>query len=181
MSLTFDPGAYGDIFAALLEPRLPPLGPGTPNRDAHTKLRDLDLTRAFAPRVIADHDMARACHAGLWLYHDYLDESHAISQEIPGATGSLWHGIMHRREPDHANAAYWMRRVGTHPVYDDLARAAAKLGYAGHGSNWDAFAFNDACERHRGKGDTTEELLRRVQLAEWELLFAWCHRCVTGS
>ena len=47
--------------------------------------------------------MASACLAGLWLYHDYLDESHAVSQSIHTPAGSYWHGLMHRREPDFAN------------------------------------------------------------------------------
>ena len=45
--------------------------------------------------------MAACCLCGLWLLHDFLDESHSLSQEITTDTGSYWHGIMHRREPDY--------------------------------------------------------------------------------
>jgi hypothetical protein len=57
---------------------------------------------------------------------------------------------------------------------------AAELGYRLAGKGWDPFAFNDACEEHRGKGDEIEEMLRRVQQREWELLFDWCYRRATG-
>ena len=57
-------------------------------------------------------ELARACLAGLWLYHDFLDEAHRISQSLHGREGSYWHGIMHRREGDFANAKYWFHRVG---------------------------------------------------------------------
>jgi hypothetical protein len=172
----FDPTAYAPAVAALLRERpLCPLGPGRPEEGARERLEALD-ERALAPRGVRDRDMAGACRAGLWLGFNFLDESHTISQGLDTAEGSYWHAIMHRREPDHANAAYWLRRVGAHPIHEGLARAAAELGYAGKGARWDPFAFNDACEAHRGKGDPIEELLRRVQQAEWELLFGWCYR-----
>ena len=53
--------------------------------------------------------MAACCLAGVWLLHDYLDESHTISQRIDTPSGSFWHGIMHRREGDFSNAKYWFR------------------------------------------------------------------------
>jgi hypothetical protein len=50
--------------------------------------------------------------AGLWLYVDELDRSHAISQNLHSSLGAAWHGVMHRREGDFANAKYWFRRAG---------------------------------------------------------------------
>ena len=47
-------------------------------------------------------DDAKAVLAGLWLWHDWLDESHTISQALPSPAGSFWHAIMHRREGDFA-------------------------------------------------------------------------------
>src|SRR5262249_3411310 len=104
----------------LRDRRLNAPGPGTPNAAARPLLRELTVPAAFAPHPVSDGDMARACLAGLWLYHDFLDESHQISQEIDTPTGSYWHGLMHRREPDYGNAAYWFRRVRAHPIFADL-------------------------------------------------------------
>jgi hypothetical protein len=160
----------------LLAPdRLPPLGPGTPNRDARAGLEALHIDNSFAPRAVADRGMAECCLAGLWLLHNYLDESHRLSQEIHTASGSYWHGLMHRREPDASNAAYWFRRVGTHPVFEQVGKDAQALGLKLAGARWNPFAFIDLCEEYRGTGGEQEKLLCRVQRREWELLFDFCY------
>jgi hypothetical protein len=172
----FDPAAYGPTVAALLTPpRVADLGPGAPNVVAKPLLVKFDPA-ADLGRPVRDREMARACLAGLWLYHDFLDESHAVSQDLPSAEGSFWHAIMHRREPDAGNSKYWWRRVGAHPVFAELARDAAALGYAG----WEPFGFVDACEQHRGTGSEAEAILKRVQLREWQLLFDCCYRRAIG-
>src|SRR5262249_35721072 len=111
VDMTIDHSTYSpDIAELLKEPRLQPLGPGNPNAAAHDKLKPLTIDSAFAPTVVRDRDMAACCLAALWLHHDFLDESHRISQEIETPTGSYWHGILHRREPDYGNSKYWFRR-----------------------------------------------------------------------
>jgi len=168
----FDPATYGPAIAALLTPaRVADLGPGAPNLAVKPLIEKFDAA-ADLGRPVRDRETARACLAGLWLYHDFLDESHTISQDLPSAVGSFWHAIMHRREPDASNSKYWWQRVGTHPVFAELARDAAALGYPG----WEPFGFVGACEEHRGTGCETEEMLKQVQLREWHLLFDWCYR-----
>jgi hypothetical protein len=177
----YDP-AVGDL---IVEERLMELGPGSPNRRVLPALEALRPEHLFEFGKPKDLELARACVSGLWLYHDFLDESHTISQDLPGVTGSYWHGIMHRREPDASNAKYWFRQVGDHSVYAKLRDAAAELAqfvsdpaaaFLREQPAWDAFAFVDLCERVRDTGTTTETLCRRVQLREWELLFDWCYK-----
>ena len=183
----FSPQDYGPELAALLaEPRLAPLDAGTPNPAVRARLAALTPETAFAPHAVVDPDMARSCLAGVWLYHDFLDESHAISQEIDTPTGSYWHGLLHRREPDFANAKYWFQRVGEHPVFEPLRLAAAELAGAGaaHASAmfltrqaaWDPFAFVDLCEACLNRSSACGELCQKIQQKEWELLFDHCYR-----
>jgi len=173
----FDPGNYGPCLAALLgEPRLASLGPGSPEPEVHVELRRFDpQTDLGAPAV--DADAARACQAGLWLYFDYLDESHTLSQELENPDGNFWHAIMHRREPDPSNSKYWWRRVGPHPVLEVLRERTPEIGYAYTTPE----AFVDFCEQVRDRGSSDEELAQRVQLLEWQWLFDWCHAKAVGQ
>jgi hypothetical protein len=167
---------FGPRVSGLLSvSRLAALGPGTPDRTVLPALRELESTTLFAEPV-TDPAAATACLAGLWLYFDYLEESHALSQELSSCEGSFWHAIMHRREPDPANSKYWWRQVGGHPVLDQLRQASPALGY----NYTTPFDFVDYCEQHRGHNSDDEEQAQRVQLLEWQLLFAYCHRQACG-
>jgi hypothetical protein len=65
-------------------------------------------------------DAASSLLSGLWLWHDFLDESHGISQSIHSATGSYWHAVMHRREGDFGNSKYWYARCKNHPAHERI-------------------------------------------------------------
>jgi hypothetical protein len=170
----------------LRENRLAPLGPGTPNKSARPRLEALTDKTLLAPHEVRDSNMAASCRAGLWLYHDFLDEAHTISQKINTPTGSYWHGLVHRREPDYSNAAYWFRRVGKHPVFDALAEETRQLATASSvgvvvPSPWDPFWFIEYCEACASGKEPGEHFARLVQEREWDLLFAYCRRQAIGG
>ncbi len=185
--MVFDPHAYGPAIAALLaDAPCNELGPGRPIEAARPQLAAFASRGIATPSEVVDPLMARACLAGLWLRFDFLDESHRISQDLEMATGSYWHGIMHRREPDFANAKYWFRHVGRHPVYIPLNTDARRItledpaGLRPHNlvaqTEWDAFGMVDLCQQASQGNEPLSALCRRIQLREWELLFDYCFR-----
>jgi hypothetical protein len=121
--------------------------------------------------------------AGLWLLHNYLDESHKISQDIETGTGSYWHALMHRREPDFGNAKYWLRQVGRHPIFSDLRAAATQCAdsvndpagrFLSAQNDWDPFAFVDLCQLSLSGASSSLALCVEIQRREWDLLMAFC-------
>jgi len=139
---------------------------------------------------VQDVNEARAMLAGLWLWHDWLDESHRISQSINTPTGSFWHAIMHRREGDFSNSKYWWARCRNHPVMAALGQQAGavlhplpadksllRLVNAG----WNATAFVDLVEEvHDRPDDPRLAAAVALQRLEWRTLFDWCTRAAAG-
>ncbi len=146
--------------------RTPELGPGSPVLELRPKIEALQ-GEDFLPK---GSTLADACLAGFWLWFDFLEESHTLSQEISGPTGAFWHAIMHRREPDPFNSKYWFRQVGAHPVLETLAEQSLELGYR----YTSPFDFVDFVEKVRNTGSEKEELAKQVQKLEWCLLMKWC-------
>lgn len=147
----FDPTAYDPAVAAILGNgrKLLPLVCGPADERFRVAIEELHVQPAV--------------RAGLWAYHDFWEEAHTVAQDIDTPDGRFWHAVLHRREPDAFNSNYWWRRVGRHPVLDELRRDAGELGI----TDWSPSGFVEAC----GRGDNAD-LLQRVQLREWQLLFA---------
>lgn len=142
--------------------------------------------------------------AGLWLLAGELERSHVLSQNQPSASGSYWHGIMHRRERDYGNAVYWFRRAGQHPVMTQLSEHIAQHAQTGQHHRslniqqlsqprlvaetlTDLYeqAYRDASpSQPRAAGEDCNDFAATLQLMgwwEWQLLFGFCLKFVRGS
>lgn len=150
-----------------------------------SKIRLSQIERLGGVAFPPDHPDAMALRAGLFQWHDALDESHACSQSIEGQgkhrAGDYWHAIMHRREPDYANSKYWFRHVGRHPIFPELGEQAAPLIVAAAPEwrerllrgGWDPFAFVDFCEAAAAQNHSPHiSLAESIQELEMLLLLA---------
>jgi hypothetical protein len=157
-------------------------------------------TRALLAPLLPDQLLNRftskraegsAMLAGLWLWHDFLPESHHLSQQLATASGSYWHAIMHRREGDFSNSKYWLARCQNHPIHttlsiraDDVIRPypADKSIFRLTSSGWNPSAFVDLVERvHDTPADPRYGLAVAIQQLEWRLLFDHCTRAAAGG
>ena len=143
------------------------------------------LTKPITSKADAD-----AMLSGLWLWHDWLDPSHRISQDLHSSTGSFWHAIMHRREGDFSNAKYWYARVGNHPVLASMApfasdvinqQPADKSFLKLIRDGWDPDVFVDLAEAlHNKPSDPRHGAVVALQRIEWRLLFDHCTRAASA-
>ena len=177
-----DKSSLTNEYLALIQtPSLPALGPES-RAEAQAAT---DLLPAI-DRFCTEHDITglnrELLRSAALLWHDDLDRSHSISQDIKTADGSFLHGIMHRREPDSSNAKYWFRLVGEHSAYPAIV---TRLQNTEHltgrnellepllsGEDWDPFAFVDACSRamQGNQQADTYRGLQEIQRIEFESL-----------
>jgi len=153
------------------------------------------MLETISPRDLIDGpvvspDDAAAVMSGLWLRHDWLDESHRISQGIDTETGSFWHAIMHRREGDFSNSKYWYHRCESHPVLRTIGIQAADVinpHPADKGlfriiaQGWNPSAFVDLVQQvHANPDDPRHRIAVAIQQIEWRVLFEHCTRAASG-
>lgn len=166
-------------FHRLLDtPSIPSLGPdprpGTESlANLGEKLDSFFKDSAAAQLPDRNRQLIRAL---VFLWHDHLDAAHSIAQEVEGSDGAFVHGIMHRREPDYGNAAYWFRRVNGHPAFPTIAERAVEISEIKSNPNawsslfadrgWDPFAFIRLCERFGRSSGSEKKVLQEIQAIE---------------
>ncbi|MEM7452941.1 MAG: hypothetical protein AAF456_01175 [Planctomycetota bacterium] len=152
-------------------------------KDPGVRERLADLTPEDLFDVpIVDSEAAECCLSGLWLLHNYLDESHEISQDIKTPDGSYWHGIMHRMEGDFWNSKHWFRQIGRHPALLDIARRAfshlesnSTMQNFEVSTVWDPSNFSDFV------ADQGIAASQRLAYLEWRGLFEHCYNKARGE
>ena len=92
---------------------------------------------AGAQALLAASELPPGIRTGLWLRCGFWAEAHNVAQDLHTPTGSYWHAILHRAEPDEFNAGYWFRKIGSHPVLLQMA------------DRWDLNAFTHASPAER--------------------------------
>jgi len=164
---------------------------GDGNSAAKLMLEKLDATNVLNGAVVND-EAAMAVVGGLWLWQDWIHESHTISQNLETPTGSLWHAVMHRREGDFNNAKYWYGRCRNHPALAEMANAGTQLVRSSPTADdsartilrggWDPYALTDFVESVYDSPDhhPPVALARDLQTLEFQILLDFTIRLALG-
>ncbi len=143
----------------------------TPRRVRSEILAPL-LARHPAPDArAADH-----LHALALLWHDQLDEAHALVQQHEGDAGAdLLHALLHRREGDYGNARYWFAEAAGHAlcrrVWAELGPPSRTLDLAGADGGLDPGLMVEAV-RAACAGERASAALIGLQRSEFAALAA---------
>lgn len=178
--MSLDPECFGEGVAPLLEgyPHIElPLVKSDFNK--HPQLDS--IARQPSQDLFPKARDPEAAHAGLLLLLGGWEQSHEIAQTINRPEGSYWHAIIHRAEPDTWNAGYWFRRVGRHPIFEELRSGAAEIVMQHPAPRWNApdpwdpFDFAEFYQKAIAKKDSTQYRVgAAIHSLEWRLLFEWC-------
>lgn len=132
------------------------------------------LERVLAPHLASMTSGRRAAALALaLLWHDDLDGAHQLCQaHEDDADCNYVHALLHRREGDFANAKYWFREVGNHPVHAAMVRVAAESGHntLATGGTWRPEAMVDACAAAVRHEPARQPDLTQLQAAEFRAL-----------
>lgn len=152
-----------------------------PHLDRLKRANTLKKGEILSPVVTTDDTKTAVATGIILLWNDFWEEAHEIAQSDEGEPDhDFLHVIVHRREPDLNNSAYWIRSTGKHPSFGFIAARMETL-LAGNPLRerlladgvWNPLAFNDAIRRAKG-GDLA--LLRALQAEEMIAFHDWLLR-----
>ncbi len=166
------------------------------NRAIKLKLESLDDARLFAPAVVKNEAMVAAVRSLLYLWSGWVAEAATCAQSAPEkerdylvALGERLQGIPHKAKTS-------FQKLNMHPVYEQLVPLALEemkpvndpwlqrvRQILEMDQRWEPFVFVDLFEQARAGKLTrpAEEVVRRIQVLEFELLFAHCYLAVIGD
>ena len=158
-----------------------PLPKEPTNYETVIRLREADDATVFGGQVPPAGAPCALVRAGLFYYHNALEDSHKQAQTLEGDTAAYWHGMVHRREGDFDNARYWMRRAGEQPVFQEMhGRASDAAPNMGRQGSWDPFLFITLCEQYRYGETEYKKEIGYLQRVEFAVMFDYVWRkCVS--
>ena len=147
------------------------------------RLRETDDGKLFDGALLVPGAPVGLVRAGLFYYHNALEDSHQQAARDEGDTAAYWHGMVHRREGDFENARYWMRRAGEQPGFREMqSRSGDGSPHMARQPNWDPFLFTHLCEQYKYGETEYRREIGNLQKVEFAVMFDYVWRqCVAAT
>lgn len=184
----FDLVKYGSLAELIPDGEAIDLDAGVPNQANYSELSSFSSTEFF--KNSENGVSAECCLSALWLFNNFLDESHTISQNVHEPIGSYLHGIMHRREGDFSNAKYWFNRAGNADFIPRISESIQQNGisdaFGSKGWRFSPTEFVDLVEDQMGDirekdGGTDRRRLEKISYLELIVVFDCCFEKASGK
>lgn len=156
------------------------LSSGKPDFSRLGDFEDLATLVAEIRGTDRQQEMSQCCLSAIWLWNDFLEQSHRISQTLYCEAGSYLHGIMHRREGDFDNSRHWLRKtVGAGcllAVTKGLPLCSDPALIARCGTPFDPAQLTTLVEQNLNNDSLN---LKKLTFTELWGLFDWCFHQTT--
>ena len=176
---------------------LPPVVWGkTPNRAAKRTLDEIDDQELFGRGNLPNEAMSGVVRGLLYLWHGWISECNMYCQIAPEKEKLYIAALCERHNGRQEASKQRLRELKGHDLYVplvDYAKQAIGLGMDAslrrmhqileQDPNWEPFVFADLYEQAAAEKlcHAAEEVVRKIQCKEFELLFAHCFQLATGQ
>lgn len=159
-----------------------PLPTGPEDIEMVLRIRAASDAALVGSAWVEDSSLLPLLRAGLFYFHDALDEARRLAEGPRGTLADYWRQMIHRRLGEFDLARQFGRNAGELPpfqlmlrlVKDDCPAMARQI-------NWDAYLVNALAEQFRfGESDLLPQL-RHLQRVEFAQIYRYTWRVAVGD
>lgn len=159
-----------------------PLPGGPEDIEMVLRIRAASDAAVVGSAWLQDHSVLPLLRAGLFYFHDALDEARRLAEAPSGPLADYWRQMIHRRLGEFELARKYGRTAGELPPFQLMLRLVKDdCPVMARQANWDAYLVNSLAEQFRfGETDLLPQL-RRLQRVEFGQIYRYTWKLAVGG